>query len=147
MIVEQTKREELASALRTLIGKLAPTRKFRVKVVERAGASLRSKFSQGALWEGLQSGRGEDCVPCSQDSEINPPYTRASAVYENFCNFCNPEARGSKEIKTVVDPPSVYVGETSRSPQERMKEHQEDDRKQRERSHMWKHRALHNLLL
>ena len=65
-------------------------------------------------------------------------------MYENFCSLCNPEAKGSKYIKTTGDPPSVYVGETGRSIQERIKEHHDDERKMSNKSHMWKHRVLHH---
>ena len=59
LFVEQTRKGELATNLRMLLARIAPTLKFSVKIVERAGASLRSKFSQGALWEGILCGRGE----------------------------------------------------------------------------------------
>ena len=72
------------------------------------------------------------------------PCTRVSVVYENFCTICNQEARGGQEAKTVEDaPPSIYIGETSRSIQESALEHQPDLRNTRERSHN-KHRVLHH---
>ena len=152
LFVEQTRKGELASDLRALLLRLVPTLKFGVKVVERTGSSLRSHFSQGSLWHGLKCGRGEDCVPCNQGAEEIPPCTRVSALYENFCTICNPGAKESKEVKAVMDTPSLYVGETSRSLQERFKEHHEDLKKKSEKSHMWyieycttRERRLHSL--
>ena len=113
-------------------------------MVERTGSSIRTLFSQGSLWQGQECGRGEECLPCSQDAEDKPPCTRVSALYENFCVSCNPEAKGSKEFAVKMDPPSIYIGETSRSLQERFKEHQDDRRKESEKSHMWKHSVLHH---
>ena len=144
IFVEQTRMGELPSLLRSMMTRLAPTLGFSVKVVERAGASLRNMFSQGGLWDGVQCGRGEECVPCSQDAETNMPCTRVSAVYETFCTLCNPEAKGSREIQATVDPPSVYVGERGRSIQERLREHHDDEKKRSNKSHMWKHRVLHH---
>ena len=63
IFVEQTRKGELASLLRSMMTRLAPTLDFSVKVRERAGASLRNTFSQGGLWDGVQCSRGEECVP------------------------------------------------------------------------------------
>ena len=52
--------------------------------------------------------------------------------------------RGSREIKDTVDSPSLYLGETGRSIQERLKEHHDDERRISSKSHMWKHRVLHH---
>ena len=146
LFVEQTRKGELAANLRNLLSRLAPTLKFGVKVVERTGTALKSRFSQGSLWEGIRCGRGEkECVTCYQDCETLPPCTRVSVMYENICAVCNPEARGKKEVKKIQeDPPSVYVGETSRSLQERSQEHHADLRNGRDKSHMLKHRMLHH---
>ena len=52
LFVEQTKDGELSKRLREVILRLAPTLGFSIKVVERAGMSLRKKFPQSNLWEG-----------------------------------------------------------------------------------------------
>ena len=53
------------------------------------------------------------------------------------------EAGGSQEARTVEDaPPSIYIGETSRSIQERALEHHADLKNKREKIHMYKHRVL-----
>ena len=41
-------------------------------------------------------------------------------------------------------PPSIYIGETPRSIQERALEHHADLRNKRDKSHMYKHRVLHH---
>ena len=130
--------------MRNLIARLAPTLGFSIKVVERTGTSIRNKFSQGSLWEGTLCGR-EDCTPCSQDTEKHPPCTRVSVLYENICKDCNPGAGGKGDIKIKTgDTPSIYVGESSRSLQERGKEHQGDYKARSEKSHMHKHRMVHH---
>ena len=75
-----------------------------------------------------------------------PPCTRKNLVYENVCSQCNPGA-GSKRELEGVDPniPSIYVGETSRTVQERAKEHWRaalGSKKERDGSHMTKHMEL-----
>ena len=146
LFVEHTKKGELAAELRTLLSRLAPTLKFGIKVVERTGTALRNLFSQGSLWDGTKCGREEkDCITCHQECEVLPPCTRVSLVYENICTRCNPDARGKKDVKKIKeDPPSIYIGETSRSIQERLAEHHADLKNRRERSHMLKHQVLHH---
>ena len=75
--------------------------------------------------------------------ELHIPCTRRSAVYENICSKCNIGA-GSKEEVVGTDPevPSIYVGETSRTIQERGEEHwaaARGSRKAREGTHIAKH--------
>ena len=72
-----------------------------------------------------------------------PPCTRKSLVYENVCSTCNPGAGAKGELEGV-DPniPSIYVGETSRTIQERAKEHwsaARESKKKDGRSHMREH--------
>ena len=87
----------------------------------------------------------EDCVTCHQECEVLPPCTRVSVLYENICADCNPEATGEKPVKNIKnDPPSIYIGESSRSLQERTQEHHADLRHRREKNHMYKHIKLHH---
>ena len=70
--------------------------------------------------------------------------TKQSLVYENLCLVCNPEASKKGELKTPLkNIPSIYVGETSRSVQERNMEHQEALRSKSNDSHMYKHWLSH----
>ena len=64
-------------------------------------------------------------------------------MYENVCGECNKGAWESRELKIVsLDVPSIYVGETSRSLQERTVEHWSDYRTGSNKSHMLKHQAM-----
>ena len=86
-----------------------------------------------------------DCAICVQEGEHHPPCTRTSVLYENFCLPCNPGAGGKKEPHDVcTDPPSVYVGESSRSIKERAGEHWKSYRRRELDSHILKHQVLHH---
>ena len=100
MFVEYTRNGELASRLRELTSRLASTLGFKVKIVERAGASIKSQFPTNNLWEGQKCGR-EDCTTCEQGAEMLPDCTRSSVLYENVCEQCNPEAGKDKELNEV----------------------------------------------
>ena len=66
-----------------------------------------------------------------------------SVVYENVCVKCNPGAREPGELKEIrSDVPSVYVGETSRSIQERSLEHWASFRSKNAKSHIFQHQAM-----
>ena len=122
LFVEYSKGGELAARLREVMKRLAPLIGFGVKIVERAGRSLRSCFPLTSLWDGAQCGRSE-CITCNQGGEKLPPCTRRSLVYENVCKDCNQGAGGKEEIVPNMEIPSIYVGETSRTIQERGMEH------------------------
>ena len=96
---------------------------FGVKIVERNGSTLRNQFPQSNLWEGEHCGR-DLCITCNQGAEFPTPCTMRSAVYKNVCAVCNQGATGKEEIKDMdTEFPSLYVGETSRTVQERGREH------------------------
>merc|ERR1711888_417561 len=61
-------------------------------------------------------------------------------VYENVCRRCNRGAGGKKELQDVVEG-SIYVGESSRTLNERSREHQKDWESRKEKSHMAKHQG------
>ena len=72
-----------------------------------------------------------------------PDCTRSSVVYESICMVCNPSAKNKGELKEVKEgAPSLYVGESSRSIQERAVEHWGAARRGEKESHMCKHQAL-----
>ena len=143
LFVEQSPRGELAKRLREAIREMEHTLGFRVKIVERTGRSLGSKFPLNNLWAGAKCGR-EDCITCEQGGEEElPPCTKPNLVYENICVGCNPGAKGrmeQEELKTSI--PTVYIGETSRSIFERSKEHWEGARKMCGKNHMVKHQLM-----
>ena len=133
---------ELARVTKEVIQRMEHLTKFRVKVVERAGTSLQNLLSQTSIWRGLPCGRGE-CVSCNQGGEEVPPCTRSNVVYENICLSCNPGALKKGDLEAQeTDQPSLYVGESSRSLQERMVEHWGSYRRREEVSHIRKHQDL-----
>ena len=118
---------------------------FRVKAVERNGSTLRNQFPQSSLWEGEHCGRST-CITCNQGAEFSTNCTKKSAVYENICAECNKGAGGKEEVREVdTQVPSLYIGETSRTLQERGREHWADYRggaKAKQKSHIFKHQEL-----
>ena len=68
--------------------------------------------------------------------------------YESKCTDCNPETeryqKDGKELKDGGKYPSIYVGETSRSLQERAKEHWAAYAAKVEDSHILKHWVNHH---
>ena len=144
LFVEQTPQGELASQLRELMARLEPTLGFRIKIVERAGKSLSSTFSQASAWQGSHCGRAE-CITCNQEAEDMPPCSTSNVVYENICHECNPSALKKGELRNQEgEQPSIYVGETSRTVQERGMEHWSDWRRREEKGHITKHQMLHH---
>ena len=63
--------------------RLAPVVGFNIKIVERAGATLKSSFPLANLWEDTKCGR-DDCSPCEQEADKIIPCYRSSLVYENI---------------------------------------------------------------
>ena len=104
-----------------------------------------SSFPQTATWKGEQCGR-QECVTCNQPGEELPNCTKSSVVYESICIACNPNATKKGELMEVKEgAPSIYVGETSRSIQERALEHLGAARRKDTDSHINKHQVLeHN---
>ena len=67
-----------------------------------------------------------DCITCNQNAELAINCTKQSLVYENICLLCKPEADKKPELMMInKDVPSIYVGETARSIQERSKEQEQ----------------------
>ena len=123
IFVEQSPGGALAKTIRELLKKLEPTLGFGIKVVERSGQALGSKFPLANLWDGIPCGR-MDCTTCGQGVEEIPPCSRPNLVYENVCAPCNPDASKKGAMEKVKDDiPTIYVGETGRSIYERAREH------------------------
>ena len=142
LFVEQSPMGALASKIREQLQHMGPTLGFKIRVVERTGRNIQTNFSQLHTWRGMQCGR-EECVTCNQDVEELPDCTRASIVYESICTRCNPGAKKKGELEAAAKgPPSLYVGESSRSIQERALEHWGAARRRAENSHMEKHQSM-----
>ena len=65
MFVENTEGGELRSRMKEVIKNLETNLGFTIRVVERNGSSLRSKFPLTNLWEGSMCGR-QDCTTCME---------------------------------------------------------------------------------
>ena len=144
LFVEQTRECRLAKDLREVLARLKNILGFMVKVVERCGASLKNSLHKTNPWAGSHCSR-VDCVTCNQVGEEMPACTSRSLVYENICVDCNPEALKKGELQNInMEIPSVYVGETARSVQERAKEHWEGFKNKKEDNHILKHWVLHH---
>ena len=100
--VENTEEGELMSRMKELMRRLTPSLGFKIKIVERSGSSLRSKFPLSTLWEGTKCGK-QDCTTCNQGGEKLPPCTRTSVLYENVCSKCNEGAGSSMELSSSSD--------------------------------------------
>ena len=82
-------------------------------------------------------------MTCNQVGEELPDCTRSSIVYESICVTCNPSAPKKGELTEVREgAPSIYVGESSRTIQERALEHLGAARRKTDDSHMYKHQML-----
>ena len=116
-------------------------------MVERSGTPLKLMFPLSKVGQGQPCGR-LDCITCTQDnrSEVLPPCTKRSVLYENICMTCNPNILedNKKHVVPPSYPPSIYIGETSRSLYERGKEHWKSFHTKAEDSHILKHQMLHH---
>ena len=93
LFVDQSPNGELARRMREKLRSMEGTLGFRVKVVERVGQQLGSKFSLTTVWEGTKCGR-TDCVTCEQGVEELPPCMMKNALYENMCGM---QPRGEQQ--------------------------------------------------
>ena len=144
LFVEQMRDGRLAKDIREVLKRLEVILGFKVKVVERAGTSLKNLLPNTNPWAGAHCSRTE-CITCNQGAEELQNCTKRNLVYENVCLECNPEAWKKGELKTInKDIPSVYVGETARSVQERAKEHWEAFKRGDKDSHIYKHWVMHH---
>ena len=145
LFVDQTPMGALAARLREQLARLGATLGFKIRVVERTGRNILTNFSQLHTWRGIQCGRDE-CITCNQGGEELPSCTKSSVVYESICLKCNPGAKGKGELKNVAEgAPSLYVGETSRTIQERAAEHWGAAKRRKENSHIAKHQAMEHV--
>ena len=139
IFVEHTPGGELAKRLRELLERLQYHLGSKIKVVEKTGTLLKDMFPLTHLWEGAGCGR-EECHTCKQGSEELPNCKKRNIVYESICALCNPGALKKGPLKVYdSSKPSLYVGETARSLQERSREHIADLEARSSNSHMWKH--------
>ena len=84
-------------------------------------------------------------IVCRRGEKL-PPCTRRNVSYENICTQCNPDVgeEKKKNLTAPSHPPSIYVGETSKSLFERGKQHWKDLGAKQEDSHIYKHHQVHH---
>ena len=147
MFIDNTKNRELAKNMRSVVKRIKGILGFKIKIVERSRTPLKLMFPLSKIGEGREGGRG-DCVTCTQEGrgEKLPPCNKRSVQFENICTLCNPGVGDGKEkeFSPPDHPPSIYVGETSRTLYERSKEHWRAFRNQQEDSHIHKHHQLNH---
>ena len=139
IFVEHTPGGTLAKNLRSLLERLHHHLGCKIKVVERTGSKLKDLFPLTKLWEGTGCGR-KDCFPCRQGTEELQDCKRRNVVYECICTTCNPAALKKGSLKKYDSSnPSLYVGETARSLQERSQDHLAALESGNQTSHILKH--------
>ena len=148
LFVEKTDKGELASRLRKLETRLSDVTGYRIKIVEKGGTSLKQSLPNTNPWAGEHCGR-EKCRLCGQGDETKQDCMRRCIVYESRCLGCEGDKDLIDEEKGRLDKGAlltrnggIYVGETSRSLMERMGEHWEDFKSEKDDSHIFKHWEL-----
>ena len=140
--MKQTPNGELARRVKELLVRLEAVLGFRLRVAERTGRSLQSLLHQATIWKGSPCDR-EHCVTCQQGDEDMPDCNRSSVVYESVCSLGNPGILGKGGlVEQKGAPPSLYVGKSSRTVQERALENHDAAKKKDETSHIWRHQRL-----
>ena len=127
LFVPQTERGELANRLRAVEKELSKLCGDRVKIVEKAGMSLKSVLVKPNPWANMHCGRRE-CLPCG-DVKSQGMCKFRSITYETHCRPCREDRQVDK----------IYIGESARSAFERGSEHLSDYKANKEDSHMFKH--------
>ena len=143
LFVEFSRGGSLQKTLREVVDRLKPMLGFSIRIAEKGGTALGSLLSNKNLWSGNPCGRGS-CKPCAQVEEWKQPCTLKNILYESECTKCNPQGSRAKsdkkgELEDQRDPPSIYVGESSRSLAERAGEHWEAAKGGNSENHMIEH--------
>ena len=128
LYVPQTPGGELAAALRAYEKKRGSLR--RIRVVERAGISLKNKLFSSNPWAKDGCGRN-DCFPCKPGAGEGGICRRENLTYVMTCGTCS--VNGVRK---------VYWGETSRTLYQRGKEHWSAYLSESDKSALHKHCLL-----
>ena len=94
LFVEHTKRGLLAKEIRSTAARLSSMMWFTLKIVENAGSSLASIFSDKNPWSSQRCGR-VICNPFSQGKEVVDDCKKQNILYESLCRECHP---GKQEL-------------------------------------------------
>ena len=110
LFIEQTRGGKYAAMLREKEDYLASMTGQRVKIVEKAGSTLKSLLIKADPFAGGKCGR-QKCLPCESGSKDSQCRKR-NILYESQCCECLKEGKDT-----------IYLGESSRSAYERATEH------------------------
>ena len=133
LFVSQTPGGSLAKQLQKVEEKIAKLTNERVRMVERAGRTVKQLLVSSNPWAGGLCGR-QMCLPCS-GSDGKQNCKDKNIVYDIVCKTC--EETGNKR--------SVYTGMSSRTAFERGKEHLEGLKKCNSENPLYKHKTEHHL--
>jgi hypothetical protein len=128
LYVPQTPGGELAAALRAYEKKRGSLR--RIRIVERAGISLKNKLFSSNPWAKDGCSR-DDCFPCKPGAGEGGVCRRENLTYVMTCGTCS--VNGVRK---------VYWGETSRTLYQRGKEHLSAYLSESDKSALHKHSLL-----
>ena len=120
LFVPCTPRSELATRLREVEERGSGDRKWRVKIIEKGGQTLRSQLSKSDPWAGGTCGKAT-CFPCRKEGGGN--CRRKNVGYSVVCDECK----------------AVYHGETSRNMTSRGEEHLRALNNMTKESVLWNH--------
>ena len=106
---------------------------YTIKYVEQSGTPLHLLFRKSP--KAKVCGR-TDCMSCRFENKKQSMCSVKNIVYESVCTWCEKD-----ENKVPGQEPYKYIGETSRTLYERMKEHWSDAGKIKDCSHIARHWA------
>ena len=139
-IVPNTKGGTLTRKLREIEDELSSVTGFRIKFKEAGGRQLQNLFNTD-LGAGIHCGRTL-CPPCDMNGDKRGTCRSRNMLYESRCLICNPEDRGKSSERKIRK--CIYIGESSRSIQERSLEHVRDAESFSHKSHIVKHWLRHH---
>ena len=129
LFVAQTPNGELASRLKKAEAELSELFGNKVKIVEKAGVSLKNILVKTNHHAKLKCGRPL-CLPCRHDDKKSDCKVR-SVTYQTTCLVCKSDGIDRR-----------YIGESARSAYERGVEHQTGYTSQSLDNHMFKHHQI-----
>ena len=138
LFVPRTEGGELIKRLRKKEAELAEITEYRVKLVERSGTQIRKILCKKNPFAGQNCFR-EYCMICKEGGKGD--CRRRNITYKTSCNNCR-ERNAASGISDNDENVASYIGESARSGAERSKEHVEDAKKEKEESHIHKHKLL-----
>ena len=166
IFIQYTEHSTLAKNIRRRLLDIEKVGQLKIKLVERAGDKLEELLHRSDAWSDRDCDRA-DCLPCKSAGENGAKGSckRRNVIYETYCISCQEiiekdeekreielrEKNGSKRKRENIDGEKIkenykqkdykikYIGESYRSAYERGREHQDDLKYLREKSHLLKH--------